>query len=505
MSEATEKSATDKPNTDDEKRRMRERVEALLKQPASTSSGSVMVGKKSMPYAVSAGFVPVVCNMSDTHKGEADAAVFLTSYTLQTKGNAAKTAERPLLFAFNGGPGSASIWLHLGALGPKRMAINDDGTMPPPPYGVQDNPHTWLEHFDLVFVDPPHTGYSLTASDAARKKMLSVDGDVEALAEAIRTHLTRTQRWGSPIYLAGESYGTTRGAALADKLLDMGIALAGVILVSCAMDIQALEFDGKNDLAFALFVPGFAATAQYHGKLKGAVGKSAAAARAAAEAFVTDEYLAALHQGARLPVSKRKQVAQRLSELIGISAQIVEDNDLRISDATFFAELLREEGKMVGRLESRVTGPLGAKKSRAWDFDPGIEALVGPYSMAALAYFGEVLGVKTDQKYAVFSEVAAKEWNWLQGESKGNSYTTTSHLLARALRRNPHLKVLVASGYYDLGTPYSASDWSLARLDLTPDVMARITHHYYDAGHMMYTRTADLLKLKADLKAWLAD
>ncbi len=494
---------TDKPTPDEEKKRMRERVEKLLASAPSVSTGSVVLGKNTLAYTVSAGFVPVVANMSDTHKGEADAAIFLTSYTLQAKGKAPKASERPLLFAFNGGPGSSSVWLHLGALGPKRVAINDDGSMPPPPFAVQDNPHTWFEHFDLVFVDPPHTGYSLTASDAARKKMLSVDGDVEALAEAVRAYLVRSQRWGSPIYLAGESYGTTRGAALADKLLDMGIALAGVILVSCAMDIQSLDFSGKNDLAYALFVPGFAATAQYHGKLKGAVGQSPAAARAAAEAFVTDEYLAALHLGARLPAPRRKQIAKRLSELIGISAQVIEDNDLRISDMTFFGELLRDEGRIVGRLEARVTGPMGATKSRTWDFDPGMEALVPPYTMAAHAYFNEALGLKSDQKYAVFSEVAHKEWNWLQGDSKGNSYTTTSNLLAHALRRNPHLRVLVASGYYDLGTPYSASDWSLARLDLTPDVAARITHHYYDAGHMMYTRTPDLLKLKADLKAWL--
>ncbi len=503
MSETVDKTATPVTTTDDEKKRMRDRVEALLKLPPSVSTGSVSIGKKALSYAVSASFVPVVANMSDTHKGEADAALFLTSYTQHIKGVPLDAAARPLLFAFNGGPGSSSIWLHLGALGPKRLVIPDDGSMPPPPYAVQDNPHTWLEHFDLVFIDPPHTGYSLTASDAARKKMLSVDGDVEALAECIRAYLTRAKRWGSPIYLAGESYGTTRGAALADKLLDLGIALAGVILVSCAMDIQSLDFEGKNDLAYGLFVPGFAATAQYHGKLNGPQAKSGAAARSAAEEFVTTEYLTALHLGARLPTARRKQIAQRLSELIGLPTQLVLDNDLRVSDATFFSELLRDEGKIVGRLESRVTGPLGAKKSRAWDFDPGLEALLGPYTMAANAYFQSALGVASDQKYAVFSEIAHKEWNWLQGESKGNSYTSTSNSLARALRRNPHLRVLVASGYYDLGTPYSASDWSLARLDLTPEVMARITHHYYEAGHMMYTRTGDLLKLKADLKSWL--
>jgi carboxypeptidase C (cathepsin A) len=497
--------SNDKPTPDDnEKKRLRERVERLLLQAPQTSTGSVNVGGKALHYSTSAGFVPIVANMSDSHKGEPDAALFVTSYTLQHKGVAPKPATRPILFAFNGGPGSASIWLHLGALGPKRVPINDDGSMPPPPYGVEDNPHTWFEHFDLVFVDPPHTGYSLTASDAARKRMLSVDGDVEALAECIRVYLSRTQRWGSPVYLAGESYGTTRGAALAEKLLDLGIALAGVILVSCAMDIQTLEFEGKNDLAHALFVPGFAAAAQYHGKLKGPIGESGAHARTAAEAFVQTDYLAALHQGARLAPAQRSRIAKRLSELTGLRNDVIEDNNLRISDQLFFSELLRDQGRMVGRLEARVTGPMGARKSRAWEFDPGIEAIMGPFTMASNAYMREQLGVQTDQRYEVLSMETNTSWNWLQGESKGNCYTSTSGALARAMRRNPHLRVLVASGYYDLGTPYSASDYSLARMDLSPEVMARITHHYYDAGHMMYTRTDDLKKLKADLKAWLA-
>lgn len=495
--------SSEKPVSDDEKKRQRERVERLLLQVPHTSTGSIALNGKKLEYQACASWVPIVANMSDSHKGEPDAALFLTSYTLQRKGVPATAAQRPILYAFNGGPGSASIWLHLGALGPKRVRINDDGSMPPPPYAVEDNPHSWFEHFDLVFVDPPHTGYSLTASEAARKKMLSVDGDVEALAECIRVHLGRTQRWGSPVYLAGESYGTTRGAALADKLLDQGIALAGLILVSCAMDIQTLEFGEKNDLAFALFLPAFAATAHYHGKLKGPLGVSAAQARAAAESFVQEDYLGALHLGSRITPVERRRVAKRMSELTGLGVGVIEDHDLRISDQVFFAELLREQGKMVGRLEARVTGPMGARKSREWEFDPGLEALVGPFTMASNAYLREQLGVQTDQRYDIFSMEVNKAWNWLQGDSKGNSYTSTSHSLARALRRNPHLRVLVASGYYDLGTPYSASDYSLARLDLPAEVMARITHHYYDAGHMMYTRTEDLKKLKSDLKSWL--
>ena len=262
----------------DEKKRMRERVEKLNALPVSASKGSVELASGRLRYSVSAGFVPVAMGMSETHKGEPDAALFLTSYTLDGLDAPAQKAARPILFAFNGGPGSASIWLHLGALGPKRVPINDDGTMPAPPYIVQDNPHSWLEHFDLVFVDPPHTGYSLSASEEAKKKMLGVDGDVDALAECIRLHLTRMQRWSSPVYLAGESYGTTRGAALADKLQSLGVSLAGLILVSCAMDLQTLLFEGKNDLPYALFLPAFACAAQYHGKLRGSVGQSAAAA-----------------------------------------------------------------------------------------------------------------------------------------------------------------------------------------------------------------------------------
>ncbi|MCF8168357.1 MAG: peptidase S10 [Rhodoferax sp.] len=487
----------------DEKKRTRERVEKLNARPLATSQGCVQLASGPLAYTANAGFVPVALDMSDSHKGEPDAAVFFTSYTRANDGVTAQMAARPILFAFNGGPGSSSVWLHLGALGPKRVLINDDGSMPPPPYGVQDNPHSWLEHFDLVFFDPPHTGYSLTASAQARKKMLGVDGDVDALAECVRVYLTRADRWGSPVYLAGESYGTTRGAALTDKLQSLGIALAGVILVSCAMDLQTLVFEGKNDLPYALFLPGFACVAQYHGKLTGSAGASPEAARAQASAFVHDEYLQALHRGAGLAAADKTRLAHRMSELLGLPAPLIEDHNLRISDECFFFELLRTEGRQVGRLEARVTGPMAARKTRQWEFDPGIEALAAPYTMAANAYMHRELGVHTDQRYEVLSMEVNKQWNWLQGDSKGNSFTSTSGALARALRRNPHLKVLVASGYYDLGTPYSASDYALAQLDVPPDVLRRVTHRYYDAGHMMYTRDADLRKLKADVAAWL--
>src|SRR6185369_15611951 len=310
-----------------------------------------------------------------------------------------------------------------------------------------------------------------TASEDARKEMLTVDGDVAALAECIRTWLGRHRRWSSPLYIAGESYGTTRGAALTDKLQALGVAVSGLILVSCAMDLQSIVFAPRNDLPYALFLPGFACAAQYHGKLAGPQAKSPAAARSAAEAFIVEDYLAALHAGARLSEGQRRRVAKRVSELTGLSVALVEEKNLRISDETFFFELMRNEGRIVGRLESRVTGPMAASRTRDWEFDPGIEALAPPYTMAAHAYMSETLGIDTTARYEVLSMDVHKTWNWNRGEDKGNSFACTSPDLSRALRRNPHLRVLVASGHYDLGTPYSATDWSLAQLDAPPEVL----------------------------------
>ena len=488
------------PIDDDAKKRLKDKVDKLLAAAPHKSESSITLEGRTLKYSAIAAFVPVTAGGVDEKRGDPEAAIFTTSYFLTD----ADPRTRPVCFVFNGGPGSSSIWLHLGALGPKRVVIREDGTMPPPPYAVTNNDESWFEHFDLVFIDPPHTGYSITASEDARKKMLGVDGDVDALADCIRSWLGRHKRWGSPIYLAGESYGTTRGAALADKLQNNGVALSGLILVSCAMDLQSLVFEPRNDLPYALFLPGFACAAQYHGKLSGALARSPQEAREAAEQFVAEEYLAALHAGARLSKSTRKRVVKRVAELTGLSPTVVDESNMRIGDSAFFFELLRDRGLIVGRLESRVTGPMAASRTRTWEFDPGIEALYAPYAMAAHAYMSEELGVESEARYDVISMDAHKQWNWSRGETKGNSFTCTSPDLSRALRRNPHLRVLVASGRYDLGTPYSATDWSLAQLDVPPDVLARVEHHYYDAGHMMYTREADMMKLKRDVAAWLA-
>lgn len=488
------------PQGDDNngKKRQREAVEQRLKQTTVTHDASVRLHDgRTLDYTVSAGFLPTHAGGFEASHGEPECAVFTTAYL--AKG--ASAATRPVCFAFNGGPGSSSIWLQFGALGAKRMRIEDDGSMPRPPYMLEDNPLSWLAFADMVFIDPPHTGWSVAASDEVRKKVLSVDGDVQALAEVVRRWLSQHRRWHSPVFMAGESYGTTRGAALADRLQTEGVPLAGLILVSCAMDLQTLVFAPGNDLPFALFLPGYAAAAQYHGKLHGSLGESAQAAREAAESFVMDDYVRALHAGARLTHDERRRIAQRVAELCGLSVDFVEQHNLRVPDSAFFFELLRDRGLIVGRLESRATGPMGATRRRDWEFDPGIEALAGPYAMAAQAWFGEV-GLPTERRYELLSEDAHKHWNWNRGEAQGNAFCNTAPDLARAMRRNPHLRVFVASGRYDLGTPYSATDHSLAQLDIPPELRGRIAHHYYDAGHMMYTREADLRKLHQDLAEW---
>jgi carboxypeptidase C (cathepsin A) len=501
MPETTPPAAAADPKLTDEQHH-KAQVEALLARAPAQAKGAVTLNGQRIDYRTHAVFAPVEAAGLAGRRGEPEAAILMTAYLKE----GVTAAERPLCFAFNGGPGSASLWLHLGALGPKRVVVPDDGTMPPAPYAVSDNPHSWFEHFDLVFVDPPHTGWSLTANDAARKRMLGVDGDVEALAEAMRWWLTTQRRWGSKLYLAGESYGTTRGAALADKMQDLGAALSGVILVSLAMDLQSIVFAPANDLPHALFLPAFANTAQYHGLLAGSIGESSAAARAAAEAFVQEDYAAALQAGSRLTNGQRTRIAKRIAELTGLPRNLVEDNNLRISDRCFFAEALRARGLVVGRLDARATAPMGATRGREMEFDPGIEAIAAPYTMATLAYYGE-LGLDLPQRYQVLSHEVNRGWNWsrgAEGSSRfGMGFTATSTDLARSLRRNPQLKVLAASGRYDLGTPYSASDWSLAQLDITDEVRKRVTHRYYDAGHMMYTRQADLRQLKTDLSEWL--
>jgi len=496
-------STLDDKKTDADKAKpgpQRELVDKLLARAPLTGSGRVDLDGGPLHYDIHAGFVPVRCEKHGDQLHEPEMAVFTTAYIARDV-----AGPRPVCFAFNGGPGASSVFLHLGALGPKCVPMPETGFMPPPPYEMVDNPSTWLKHFDLVFVDPPHTGYSVAVSDDVRKRAFSVDGDIAAMSTVVAEWLSRHQRWGSPLYLCGESYGTTRTAGIALKLLDEGVILAGVILVSCAMDLQALDFEPRNDLPYTLFLPAFAGVAHFHGCLKSGLADTPQAARDLAQDFVETEYLRALHRGALVGEKERSHAARRIAELTGLPRTLVEQRHLRIDDVTIFTELLRGRNQLLGRLDARVTGPLSLRQNFEWQFDPAIDALIGPYTAAARCFYGE-LGVSGNETYVIHSSPVHQAWDWRRGDDRhrrtGHACTSTD--LADVMRRTPHLKVLVASGHYDLGTPSTATDWSLAQLELPSAARQRITHRYYDAGHMMYTRQTDLVGMERDLAAWLA-
>ena len=367
--------------------------------------------------------------------------------------------------------------------------MHDDGTMPVPPYAVQDNPLTWLEHFDLVFVDPPHTGYSVAANDDARKKML------RWTATSMRSPRWCASGWRATSAGARRSTwparATARRAARRSptSCSRSGVALSGLILVSCAMDLQCAGVRAAQRPALCAVPAGVRQRRAVPRPAAGPLAASPEAARAAAEAFVDEDYLGALHAGARLDGKARTRIEKRMAELTGLPRALVEEKNLRISDDDVLLRAAARRGPH--RRPARVARHRpdgGEPHARVGVRSRHRGACTRPTRWPRMAYFARDSAAPTTQRYEVLSFDVHKPWNWNRGEDKGNGFASTSPELSRALRRNPHLRVLVASGHYDLGTPYSASDWSLAQLDVPADVLARVEHRYYDAGHMMYTR-----------------
>jgi carboxypeptidase C (cathepsin A) len=487
------------PATSNKSNDMLARAQVLIGTPPAKSTGSVRVSGKSLKYNSEVGFIPVY-----NDKRELQAAVGYTSYALT--GDKAKS-KRPLLFAFNGGPGSSSVWLHLGALGPKRVVVNDDGSAPAPPYGVEDNALTWLQFADLVMIDPVRTGFSVSASEEAEKKQLSLVGDIAYLSEAIRQYLQQTKNNGRPLYLCGESYGTTRGAGIADTLADNGVTLSGIILVSLAMDFQSFVFAPRNDLPFQTFLAAFAATAWYHGKAKR---KDFTQLIAEVDDYASGDMATALYKGQRLSEKEKSKAATTIAEFTGLSSSLVLANNLRIDAQTFFTELLRGRGQIVGRLDSRTLLPMGQKQDKVMPFDPAWTGIAGPYAAAMANYLRDDLNVSLDARYMISSPLYMT-WDYSDRggglvndeDGKGNNFATTSTRLASAMRKLPHLRVLVVNGYFDLATPFSAADYQMAQLNIDAKSYDRITKKYYQGGHMMYTKQSELKQLFSDVKAWV--
>jgi carboxypeptidase C (cathepsin A) len=471
-----------------------EKKDEEKKYPLTTELEPIVTKHKlgKLSYTATAGMLPLKDEF-----GETDAGIFFVAYTRDGVEN---PGDRPLMFSFNGGPGSSSVWLHLGTVGPKRVQMKPDGDMPEPPYKLIDNQQSWLEHTDLVFIDPVGTGYSRPAKKDGAKKYWGLEGDIDSFGEFIRLFLTRYKRWSSPLYLVGESYGTTRASGLAGSLINKGIAFNGIVLVSSILNFQTTRFGKGTDLPYILFLPTYAATAWFHKKLPG--GRSLEEVLKEAEAFAAGPYTLALSQGDRLSAQDREQVVSQLANLTGLSETYIDATDLRINIHRFCKELLRSEKRTVGRLDSRFKGIDENAATENPDYDPSMNTIMAPYTAMINDYLRRTLAYETDVPYYVFNPGELwKEWTY--GDA-GQGYPDTSEALRSALTKNPFMKVFVASGYYDLATPYFATDYTLAHLGLDSTLRDNIATGEYEAGHMMYVDEVCLAQLKADVAKFLA-
>jgi carboxypeptidase C (cathepsin A) len=416
------------------------------------------------------------------------AEVSITYYTL----NGADVTERPVTFAFNGGPGSSSVWLHLGLLGPRRVDSGDVGDLTAPPYGLLDNPETLLRVSDLVFIDPVSTGFSRAAEGEQAKPFHGFTGDLESVGEIIRLWTSRHDRWMSPKFLIGESYGGTRGAALAEYLQSrFGMFLNGIMLIAPALNLEALYIGPNSDLPHPLFLPLYAATAHYHGLLGDReLDDVVAEARAWA-----DEYRGILARGQSIDPETRAAAAAKIASLTGIEEDYVDRANLRLEHTRFYAELLRAKRLVTGRLDTRFTGPSDNYIREQMPYDPFLSATFGPYTAALHHYLRGELEYENDAIYEVLSR---KVQPWSYKEFEGQAVNVADKL-ATAMTLNPHLQVHVAMGRYDGGVPVEAVEYSLDQLTIPASERARIETKTYPAGHMMYVHEESRIAQSADL------
>lgn len=453
-----------------------------------TTSHSLARNGAKFDYEATAGTL-VVQEDGAKHK----AKMFFVAYT---RSKVEEPSRRPITFAFNGGPGSSSVWLHMGLLGPKRIDLGGDGASVAPPYRLVDNAASLLDRTDLVFIDPVTTGYSRAEPADDAKQFHGVRQDVRSVAEFIRLYVTKFHRWDSPKYLAGESYGTTRAAGLAEYLQDrVGMNLNGIILVSAVLNFQTLRFNDGNDLPYALFLPTYTATAWYHKKLAPELLADRRKTLEQVEQFALGDYTLALMKGGALSVRERQEIAHKLARYTGLSEEYVRHANLRIEIHRFTKELLRDAHKTVGRYDSRYVGRDGDAAGEHTSYDPSYAAVQGPYTALLQQYLSKDLHYVRELPYRILTD-RVQPWDY--GQAK-NRYLNVAPSLRQAMTRNPTLRVFVANGYYDLATPYFATRYTINHLDLDGDLRERVRMGYYDAGHMMYIEKKSLRKLGNDL------
>ncbi len=467
-------------------------------QPPVVTHHEIHVGGRTLRYTATVGMMP----LKNADTGETEAHIFYVAYTLDGQ----QPERRPLTFSFNGGPGSASVWLHLGAIGPKRVKMQPDGMMPAPPYQLIDNEYTWLDQTDLVFIDPVGTGYSRAVKRDQTKKFIGLRNDISSVGEFIRLYLGKYERWSSPLFMVGESYGTTRAAGLSGYLVEHGIAFNGIMLISSIMNFQTTDFTVGNDLPYVLFLPSYADIAWYHKKL-GQEFPNLDKLHAEVEAWAIGPYNDALAKGDRLTAQERADVVDHLARYIGISKTFIEQHNLRITEDEFTHELLRDKGKIVGRLDGRFTGDTrendgpGAAGTTFPNGDPSMSAIRPPYTAMFNQYVRTELGYKSDLEYYILGGgFRFDEWDW--GVQRGG-FPDTAESLKDAFDKNPYMKLFIGSGYFDLATPYFGTQYTLNHMGLNADEHQRVSLGYYGAGHMMYIQDSSLGELKKDISNFI--
>lgn len=464
---------------------------------------SVTVNGQTINYTVTAGAIVLKEEEEKEEKAEgekAKASIFFIAYT---KEDAADSAQRPITFSFNGGPGSSSVWLHLGLLGPRRVDRHDVNDPVLPPYRLVDNEYTLLDETDLVFIDPVGTGFSRAVAGEKPKQFYDFNKDIEYVGDFIRLYVTRYSRWNSPKFLIGESYGTTRAAGISQYLQKRhGMYLNGIMLVSNVLNFQTVRFNPGNDLPYILFLPSYAAAAWYHQQLDPDLQADLGRTLAEVETFALGDYTLALMQGADLPAEKRQEIAQQLARYTGLSADYIERANLRIQITRFCKELLRRQRRTIGRLDSRYLGIDRDAAGEHPEEDCSYSAILGAYATTFNDYIRRELAFESDLPYEIINFKVGPAWQYTQNQ---NSFVNVAESLRQAMTMNPSLKVHVANGYYDLATPYLATRYTFTHLELDPSLQENISMSFYEAGHMMYVHQPSLAEMKGKLAAFLQE
>lgn len=410
-------------------------------------------------------------------------------------------AQRPITFCFNGGPGSSSVWLHMGVFGPKRVALDDEGKALVPNHLVE-NEYTILDATDLVFIDPISTGYSRPSPGEDVKQFHGVDEDIKAVAEFIRLYVTKNGRWDSPKFLAGESYGTTRASGLVGYLHDEYCMYSnGIILVSSILNFQTSDFNEGNDLPYVMFLPSYTATAWYHKKLSPDLQeKDLTSLLLEVKQFAETDYILALMKGDLLEDKDREIITQKLASYTGLSPYYIEENNLRVTETRFAKELLRSQRRVVGRFDGRFKGINYDSAGESCGLDPSLEIICGAFTANFNQYARKELKWEKDDNYKILANVWP--WNWTYGKSV-NQYLYVANTLREVMEKNPKLRIFVANGYYDLATPFFGTEYTFYHLGLDPSLRGHVSMGYYDAGHMMYIYKPMLIKFSQDVHQFI--